>query len=167
MKKFILTTISLVVTLTTIACTNPSMDEGFSKLNQSLAELEAAIASLNIEQMQSDLEMMNTMAEQMIIDAEDAQNAFDGVLNDLSYVNQILDSILEDSEGWATAEQMDELKAKVDEFGEGVDTLVAIADYDLDGVINAIDRCPNTPLNKIHQVNGFGCAAGETPVDGN
>ena len=34
--------------------------------------------------------------------------------------------------------------------------LVAVADYDYDGVLNALDQCPDTVLNAT--VNGQGCS---------
>ena len=43
-------------------------------------------------------------------------------------------------------------------MGAGVDQLVAVADYDYDGVINAFDKCPDTPLNEINNVNSDGCS---------
>lgn len=167
MKKFVLTIVSIVFTLSTTACVNPSMDDGFDKLNKSLAELEAAIAALNIPQMVEDLESMNATAANMLVEVESMQGVWDESIAMLAEINSRLDSMLADSESWATSEQMDELKDKVEEFNEGVETLVLAADYDYDGVINAIDQCPNTPLDKIGEVNSLGCATGETPDDGN
>jgi len=158
MKKLAL----LMVVLFSFSCSNPSMDEGFSKLEQSLAELGAAIEALNIPQMQANLESMNAMAEQMIIDAEAAQGAFDAALNDLAYVNAMLDEMVADSANWATSEQMQELLDQAEQFNHDVETLTLAADYDLDGVINARDKCPNTELGAV--VNVLGCAEGQTPI---
>ena len=60
--------------------------------------------------------------------------------------------------GLATTEQMQNLLSQVQEFQEGVDILVAIADYDYDGVQNALDKCPDTPLSEINNVNSDGCS---------
>ena len=151
-----------MVALFVVGCSNPSMDEGFSKLEQSLAELGAAIEALNIPQMQADLESMNAMAEQMIIDAEAVQGAFDVALNDLAYINAMLDEMVADSANWATSEQMQELLDQAEQFNHDVETLTLAADYDLDGVVNARDKCPNTELGAV--VNVLGCAEGQTPI---
>lgn len=151
-----------MVVLFGFSCSNPSMDDGLSRLEQSLAELGAAIEALNISQMQADLENMNAMAEQMIIDAQEAQGAFDQALEDIAYVNAMLDEMVADSSTWATTEQMQDLLEQAEEFEHGVETLVLAADYDHDGVVNAQDKCPNTELGAT--VNGLGCAEGQTPI---
>lgn len=150
-----------------VACTNPSMEDGFSKLEKSLAELEAAIAALNIPQMQADLETMNAQAEEMVETALEAQLAFEVMVQELAATSTLLDGIIAQSESWATAEQMSQLMDQVEEFNHDVDSLVLAADYDYDGVINALDKCPNTPVEEVNNVNALGCAPDETINTGN
>lgn len=164
MKKFFLTVITLTLTLSSPACTNPSMEEGLAKLDKSLAELGRAIESLNIPQMQSDLEQMNLDAAQMLEDIQNQEDSWSSIITQLQEINQMLDEMVEQSETWATSSQMQDLLTDIQEFGEGVDTLVLTADYDYDGVINAIDQCPDTPLKDINNVNEHGCAPDETPI---
>ena len=45
MKKLVL----IMVAMFSFSCSNPSMDDGLSRLEQSLAELGAAIEALNIK----------------------------------------------------------------------------------------------------------------------
>ena len=163
MKKFILSVLLLVMTLSSTACVNPSMEEGLEGLDKALAELGAAIEALNIPQMQADLEQMNEDAAQLLYDLEDSEGSWNQIIEQLNEVHLRLQGILATSENWATSEQMQDLLADIQEFGEGVDLLVLQADYDYDGVINAIDQCPNTPLRDINNVNAQGCAPGETP----
>lgn len=150
-----------------VACTNPSMEDGFTKLEKSLAELEAAIAALNIPQMQADLETMNAQAEEMVETALEAQLAFEVMVQELAATSTLLDGIIAQSESWATAEQMSQLMDQVEEFNHDVDSLVLAADYDYDGVINALDKCPNTPVEEVNNVNALGCAPDETINTGN
>jgi len=150
-----------------VACTNPSMEDGFTKLEKSLAELEAAIAALNIPQMQADLETMNAQAEEMVETALEAQLAFEVMVQELAATSTLLDGIIAQSETWATAEQMSQLMDQVEEFNHDVDSLVLAADYDYDGVINALDKCPNTPVEEVNNVNALGCAPDETINTGN
>ena len=56
MKKFI----TLIVLLFTFSCTNPSMEDGFAKLNESLKQLVASFDALEIDQMTTDMENIVT-----------------------------------------------------------------------------------------------------------
>src|SRR5210317_1031494 len=139
------------------SCTNPSMEDGFSKLNNSLAELAKAIESLNIPKLQEDLVLINEEASQILLDLEDAEKSWQQSLLLIDEINIMLDQIILDVQNWPTSEQMQDLLTDIEEFGEGVDQLVLRADYDYDGVVNGLDRCPDTPLTKINQVDVWGC----------
>lgn len=94
-------------------------------------------------------------------------NEWAGLFIQIANIRLGLQDILAIMKTKATAEQMEQLLAQVENIGEGIDQLVAVADYDYDGVINALDKCPETPLTKINEVNANGCAPGETPVSDN
>jgi hypothetical protein len=163
MKKFLLSTITLMFMVMISACTNPSMDEGFERLNKSFEELEAALKSLNLPQMEEDLKQMNIDLAQINYDLTDANGSWAELITELDNLHLQLLDIVEISESWATTEQMQGLLADIQEVGAGIDILVLRADYDYDGVINAIDKCPDTPLTEINNVDAQGCAPGETP----
>ena len=206
-------------------CTNPSMERGFARLNESLQKVVDSFEALNIPQITSDMEQIVVDLEIIV---EGVQNYHDAVIeynahiaeyneamieyNDamlayeeailaneefLSEIDDILTGVVSSLEGlqklydegnqWAgiflqlanikiglqdilatmqtkaTKAQMEELLESLQEVGRGVDQLVAVADYDYDGVINALDKCPKTPITKINEVNANGCAPGETP----
>ena len=226
MEKVVLVIITLVLSLSSMACINPSMENGFEKLNQSLSELVASFDAVNIPQITSDMEQITDDLESIVVGIEnyvsaveeynqailiynealleynDAMMEYDEALtatNDfLSQIDSSIEGMLQALEGlremkeegneWAgiflqiaeiriglqdilaimktkaTKEQMEALLAQVQEMGEGVDQLVFLADYDYDGVINGIDKCPDTPLSDINNVNAQGCAPGQTPV---
>ena len=216
MRKFI----TLTVLLFTFGCTNPSMERGFAKLNESLKEVVAAFDAIDIPQITTDMEQIVSDLE---VIAEGIQNYHDAVIeynahiaeyneamieyNDamlayeeamlaneefLAEIDSVMTDMIESLEGlqalydngnqWAgiflqiaqirlglqdilatmqtkaTKEQMDQLLAQVQEMGEDVDQLVAVADYDYDGVANALDKCPDTPLSEINNVNADGCS---------
>lgn len=216
MRKFI----TLTVLLFTFGCTNPSMERGFAKLNESLKEVVSAFDAIDIPQITTDMEQIVSDLE---VIAEGIQNYHDAVVeynahiaeyneamieyNDamlayeeavlaneefLAEINNVMTDMIESLEGlqalydngnqWAgiflqiaqirlglqdilatiqtkaTKEQMDQLLAQVQEMGEDVDQLVAVADYDYDGVANALDKCPDTPLSEINNVNADGCS---------
>jgi hypothetical protein len=147
-----------------LGCTNPSMEDGMSKLSNSLAELAKAIESLNIPKWQEDLQDINEEATQILYDLEDAEGSWQISINLIEDIRIKLQNILNESNDWATSQQMDSLLVQIQEFGEGIDELVLRADYDYDGVLNGLDRCPDTPLTKINQVDFWGCAPGEIPI---
>ena len=165
MKKFFLTVLLLTFTLTSVGCVNPSMEDGLEKMDLALAELAAAIESLNIPQMEADLEQMNVDVAQMIYDLEDTNGSWAQLINELDNLHLQLQGIVEISETWATSEQMQDLLADIQEVGAGIDILVLRADYDYDGVINAVDQCPNTPITEINNVDSKGCSPGEKPEE--
>ena len=111
-------------------------------------------------------DVMNNMVESLagLQTLYDEGNQWAGIFLQIANIRLGLQDILAIMKTKATAEQMDALLAQVENMGEGIDQLVAVADYDYDGVINALDKCPETPLTKINEVNADGCAPGETPV---
>lgn len=152
MKKLVL----LMVTLLAVGCTNPSMERGLDSLNESLAELEASFVALNIDQMQADLISMQDMADDMVVTTEENRIALDAAMNDVDGILAGLENLRISLEEAATTEQIAELAAAVEEFGEGIDMLVFIADYDYDGVINGLDQCPDTEIGAT--VDEQGCS---------
>jgi hypothetical protein len=162
MKKFLLSTITLMFMMIS-SCQNPSLDEGFERLNKSFEELEAAFAALNIDQMESDIISMNDQLAQMLLDVEQQNGTWSEIMATIENIKSRLADIVVESESWATSEDMADLLEKVRNVREGIETLVLRADYDYDGVINAIDKCPDTPLTEINNVDAQGCAPDETP----
>lgn len=168
MKKSLL----LVFVLLIASCTNPSMERGFESLNASLEELEVAIDDLGIPQMIDDLDSMNVMVGEMIVDVEeykvkleeytqqvlDIQARLEAMIEQVQGVTTVVDGMVVTTGGLATTQQIQELRSQLEEFQAGVDILVARADYDYDGVINALDKCPDTPLSEINDVNSDGCS---------
>ncbi len=161
MKKLVL----ILIALFAINCENPSMERGLEGLQAALAELEASFLAIDVEQMSADLLDMNETVAQLIIDQEAANEAaaqllvdIEGILTSLAVVKDKLDNAI-------TVEQVQALTAQFALINEKVQTLVAIADYDHDGVINALDQCPDTPITEIDNVNAVGCAPGETPTN--
>ena len=168
MKKLFLGLALLVAA----SCTNPSMERGFDSLNASLADLETSLEELGIPQMIEDLNSINNSVDQMIADIEEyslkmeefnqqvlqMQARLEAMLIQVQGITTTVEGMTVTVGGMATSEQMQDLLAQVEDFQAGVDMLVAIADYDYDGVANALDKCPDTPLSEINNVNSDGCA---------
>ena len=156
--------------LATAACTNPSMERGLDSLNASIAALETAIDDLGIPQMITDINEMNLLVGEMITDIEEysaqieefnamvleIQASLDAMLITVQGITEQVQGMTVTAGGLATTEQMQNLLSQVQEFQTGVDQLVAVADYDVDGVINALDKCPDTELGAT--VDADGCS---------
>jgi len=85
-------------------------------------------------------------------------NQWAGLFYQIAQINLTLDQILVTVQTFATKDQVEGILNQLEEMGEGIDQLVAAADYDYDGVINALNKCPDTPLNEINNVNSDGCS---------
>ena len=161
MKKLVL----ILIALFAINCENPSMERGLEGLQAALAELEASFLAIDVEQMSADLLDMNETVAQLVIDQEAANEAAAQLLVDIEDILTSLAAVKDKLDNALTVEQVQALTAQFALINEKVQTLVAIADYDYDGVINALDQCPDTPITEIVNVNAVGCAPGETPTN--
>jgi len=147
------------------SCVNPSMERGFASVSEALTFIAedltfyAESITSDMAQIEEDMALIIAHVEQMQRDKEQALILIEEILSGLSRTQELLDQA-------ATKEQMQALLEDVQELGEGIQTLWNIADFDYDGVINVLDQCPATPLTEINNVNGKGCAPGETPVTG-
>ena len=75
MKKVVLVIITLVLSLSSMACINPSMENGFEKLNQSLSELVASFDAVNIPQIQEDMEQITDDLNSIVVGIENYVSA--------------------------------------------------------------------------------------------
>ena len=153
------------------ACTNPSMERGFESLNQEVAELASAIDDLDIngllsqmdsitkdlETAESDINAYALTVEEYIAEMAELQARFDAMALQIQDMVETVNGILIPSaEGLATSEQFQKLLADMNEFQQGINVLVGSADYDSDGVMNSLDKCPDTELGK--SVDSDGCS---------
>ena len=151
------------------ACTNPSMERGFESLNQEVAELASAIDDLDIngllsqmdsitkdlETAESDINAYALTVEEYIAEMAELQARFDAMALQIQDMVETVNGILIPSaEGLATSEQFQKLLADMNEFQQGINVLVGSADYDSDGVMNSLDKCPDTELGKSVDLDG-------------
>ena len=169
MKKGLLSLLSLILIT---SCANPSMERGLESLNDSLEQLEIGIDALGIPQMIDDLDSMNVMVGEMIVDVEEysaqmeefnqqvleIQARLEAMLIQVQGITEEVDGMIVTTGGLANTQQLQDLLSQVQEFGAGVALLVARADYDYDGVVNGLDKCPDTPITEINDVDTDGCS---------
>jgi len=153
------------------SCTNPSMERGFESLNKEVAELASAIDDLDINGLmtqmdsitqdlqtaESDINAYTLTVEEHIAAMAELQAKFDAMVLQIQGMTEIVDGMIISAEGLATTEQFQKLLADMNEFQQGINVLVGSADYDSDGVMNSVDKCPDTELGKA--VDSDGCSA--------
>lgn len=146
MKKLIFAVISFMI----IGCANPAIEDGLESLQQQLALVEADMAQVDVDQIKQVLADL----EEHVYDQSNAYVKMLELKEKLAEVQLALDELNEAG----TVEGLQTLGTKVAEISEGVSWLVHFADYDLDGVINGIDDCPDTPITEIKSVDEKGCS---------
>jgi uncharacterized phage infection (PIP) family protein YhgE len=110
-----------------------------SGLAESVTELESTVDTLVIE-----FDTLDTTMNELHQMITTLQEGLDNLQQQLSTL--------------APNGTLQEISIKLEKIQEGIDVLVARADYDFDGVINAIDECSDTPITEIKEVNEVGCS---------
>lgn len=107
-------------------------------------------------------EMLASLAK--LRDMAEAGNEWANIMLMIAEIKISLNGVLAQVKTLATKEQVAQITAMLQEMNEDLDWYIAVQDFDYDGVLNAFDKCPDTPLSEINNVNADGCAPGETPV---
>jgi hypothetical protein len=94
-----------------------------------------------------------------------AGNQWAEVMLLLAEIKISLNGVLAQVKTLATKEQVAAINQMLQEMNNDLDWYVSVQDFDYDGVLNFADKCPNTPITQINEVNADGCAPGETPVE--
>ena len=154
--------------LVTAACTNPSMERGFGNINQSLEDLQVSIDNLDIDGLnaqmaaitqdladaEADINAYAVSVEEYIAAVAELQAKFDAMAVQVQGLIEVVDGMIVAAEGLATTAQFQALIDDMNEFQAGIDILVGSADYDSDGVSNALDKCPDTELGVAVDADG-------------
>ena len=115
MKKFL----TLSIFLFTLGCINPSMENGFAKLIESLKQLTASFEAINAPQIQTDL---NSMAMDLAIMAEDIDAYNESIVQYNNAITQYSDAMAEFSDAMLEYEEaIAEYNNAVAEYSEAID----------------------------------------------
>ena len=106
---------------------------------------------MNLNELTQRVNELKLSVENLIIDVDSAQLT-------LNTLQETLELILVKVNELPTSEDIQDILSTIEEIQSDIDVLVARADFDLDGVINAIDECPDTPISEINDVNEVGCS---------
>ena len=158
MKKLIFAVLSFIL----VACSNQSIEDGLDDLNARLVELEQEIVTLDVDSLLNDISEISAAVAAFEAQNEENLAAIAEIKATLDSLNLKLAEINEELQAAATMEQIQAIKVKLQDINEGIALLVFASDYDLDGIINGLDQCPNTPITEISQIDANGCGPSET-----
>lgn len=141
-----------------VSCVNPNLQEGLDNLKIEIETLESQVQSVNIPDLVEQVELLESALNNLVIVSEGTAVTMNELQQMITTLQEGLDNLQQQFSTLAPNGTLQELLVKLEKIHEGIDTLVARADYDIDGVINAIDECPDTPITEIKQVNEVGCS---------
>ena len=146
-------------------------EEAHAQLQVRVDELTAQIKELNIEaegistseQLSVLRSLLATLASNVDV-AEGTLSSLESFGNSLlktkilvAIIQTQLAEMLEISKNLSTSEQIATITEQMNNITSGVSQLANMADYDSDGVMNALDKCPDTKLGVA--VDADGCSA--------
>ena len=134
-----------------ISCTNPNMQNGLDDLRSQILQIGDQIEVIDLSELTQKVNELKLLIENLVIDADSAQPTLNTLQETLSLLLIRINEL-------PTEEEIQDVLSTIEEIQSGIDVLVARADYDIDGVINAIDECPDTPISEINDVNEVGCS---------
>tara|TARA_Y100001972_G_C7617999_1_gene309937 strand:- start:109 stop:789 length:681 start_codon:yes stop_codon:yes gene_type:complete len=107
--------------------------------------------------------MMSSLTE--LRKMSEAGNQWAEVMLLLAEIKISLNGVLAQVKTLATKEQVAAINSMLQEMNNDLDWYISVQDFDYDGVLNFADKCPNTPITEIKNVNANGCAPSETPIE--
>ena len=140
------------------SCTNPRLEEDLGALREQLLMIDIDKFNSDIIDLRSSISDISLSVDNIISDLLESTNESNAeLLLSLDDISTRLSSILFVLGSAATSDQVGVLRAQVEELSASLDILISYQDYDLDGVINGVDQCPNTPLEDRGSVDETGC----------
>ena len=133
------------------SCTNPNMQNGLDDLRSQILQISDQIEVIDLSELTQKVNELKLLIENLVIDVDSAQPTLNTLQETLSLLLIRINEL-------PTEEEIQDVLSTIEEIQSGIDVLVARADYDIDGVINAIDECPDTPISEINDVNEVGCS---------
>lgn len=141
-----------------VSCVNPNLQEGLDNLKIEIEELQSQISEVDVNGLVESVEQLESTIDNLVTEFDN----LDMTMQQLQVMIGILQETVNDLEialqSLGPDGTLQGILVKLEKIHEGIDILVARADYDIDGVINAIDECPDTPITEIKQVNEVGCS---------
>tara|TARA_B100000902_G_scaffold374754_1_gene404042 strand:+ start:74 stop:553 length:480 start_codon:yes stop_codon:yes gene_type:complete len=141
-----------------VSCANPNLESNLELLRQEIASLEISVSIIDIPDLVEQVEQLESALNNLVIVSEGTAVSMNELREMITTLQEGLNNLEQQFSTLAPNGTLQELLVKLQKIHEGIDTLVARADYDFDGVINALDECPDTPITEINNVNEVGCS---------
>tara|TARA_B100000085_G_scaffold85757_3_gene77339 strand:+ start:7191 stop:7859 length:669 start_codon:yes stop_codon:yes gene_type:complete len=134
--------------------------------NEALNEYNDALLSYNEAQTSAEqltdnvAEIMGNMLASLakLKQMADEGNEWANIMFMLAEIKISLNGIFAQVQTLATKEQVQGIVTMLEQMNADLDWYIGLKDFDLDGVVNAVDKCPDTPITEINNVNADGCS---------
>lgn len=141
-----------------VSCVNPSLQTGLDTLRDEIEKLQSQVQVVDVSGLAESVTELESTLDTLVIEFDTLDTTMNELHQMITTLQEGLDNLQQQLSTLAPNGTLQEISIKLEKIQEGIDTLVARADYDIDGVINAIDECPDTPITEIKQVNDVGCS---------
>ena len=153
MKKTILLLFMII-----ISCTNPNMQNGLDDLRSQIQQISDQIEVIDLNELTQGVNELEILIQNLAVESELLSISSEELAENLNTLQQTLSLLLTRVNELPTSDDIQSILSTIGEIQSDIDVLVARADFDIDGIINAIDECPDTPISEINDVNEVGCS---------
>ena len=141
-----------------ISCTNPNMQNGLDDLRSQIQQISDQIEVIDLNELTQGVNELEILIQNLAVESELLSISSEELAENLNTLQQTLELILVKVNELPTSDDVQSILSTIGEIQSGIDVLVARADFDIDGIINAADECPDTPISEINDVNEVGCS---------
>jgi len=141
-----------------VSCINPSLETGLDTLRDEIEKLQSQVQVVDVNGLVESVTELESTVDTLVIEFDTLDTTMEELQQMISTLQETVNDLEIAFQSLAPDGTLQGILVKLEKIQEGIDVLVARADYDIDGVINAIDECPDTPITEIKQVNDVGCS---------
>jgi ABC-type transporter Mla subunit MlaD len=141
-----------------VSCINPSLETGLDTLRDEIERLQSQVQVVDVNGLVESVTELESTVDTLVIEFDTLDTTMEELQQMISTLQETVNDLEIAFQSLAPDGTLQGILLKLEKIQEGIDVLVARADYDIDGVINAVDECPDTPITEIKQVNDVGCS---------
>jgi chaperonin cofactor prefoldin len=141
-----------------VSCINPSLETGLDTLRDEIERLQSQVQLVDVNGLVESVTELESTVDTLVIEFDTLDTTMEELQQMISTLQETVNDLEIAFQSLAPDGTLQGILVKLEKIQEGIDVLVARADYDIDGVINAVDECPDTPITEIKQVNDVGCS---------
>jgi len=141
-----------------VSCVNPNLQTGLDELKEQIEALQTSVAIADFDGLLTQFEELENAVSLLVIETEAAQVSLSELGTMITSLQEQLNELEDRFSELAPGGALQGILERLQEVHRQVDILVGWADYDYDGVVNAVDKCPDTPITEINEVNEEGCS---------